>query len=91
VFNSHSKIDEFDDKLKALERLYQGLHNKFLEAFPPKDDALTQNLNVNPKPRLPRPVNAAAAPQSYAAAAATSSAVVDPCYQALDIERGNFI
>jgi len=30
---SHSKIDEFDDKLKALERLYQGLHNKFLEAF----------------------------------------------------------
>jgi len=29
--DSHSKIDEFDDKLKALERLYQGLHNKFLE------------------------------------------------------------
>jgi len=67
--NSHSKIDEFDDKLKALERLYQGLHNKFLEAVPPKDDALNQN--VNPKPRLPRPTNVAAAPQSYVAAAAT--------------------
>jgi len=53
--DSHSKIDEFDDKLKALERLYQGLHNKFLEAFPRKDVALNQN--VNSKPRLPRPTN----------------------------------
>jgi len=69
--DSHSKIDEFDDKLKALERLYQGLHNKFLEAFSPKDDALNQK--VNPKPRLPRPTNVAAAPQSYAAAAPTRS------------------
>jgi len=43
--DSHSKIDEFDYKLKALERLYQGLHNKFLEAFLPKDDVLTQNLS----------------------------------------------
>jgi len=34
--DSHFKIDEFDGKLKALERLYQGLHNKFLEAFPLK-------------------------------------------------------
>jgi len=91
IDDSNSKIDEFDYKLKALERLYQGRHNKFLEAFPPKDDALTQNLNVNPKPRLPRPTNAAAAPQSYAAAAASSSAVVDPSNHALDIERGNFI
>jgi len=87
--DSHSKIDEFDDKLKTLERLYQGLHNKFLEAFPPKDGALNQN--VNPKPRLPRPTNVSAAPQSYAAAAATASAVVDPSNHALDIERGNFI
>jgi len=84
--DSHSKIDEFYDKLKALEGLYQGLHNKFLEAFPPKDDAFTPNLNVSPKPRLPRPTNVAAAPQSYAAAAATSSAVVDPSNHALDIE-----
>jgi len=89
--DSQSKIDEFDDKLKVLERLYQGLHNKFLEAFPPKDDALTQNLNVSPKPRLPRPTNVATAPQSYAAAATTSAAAVDPSNHALDIERGNFI
>jgi len=87
--DSHSKIDEFDEKLKALERLYQGLQNKFMEAFPPKDDALHQN--VNPKPRLPRPTNVAAAPLSYAAAAATASAVVDPSNHALDMERGNFI
>jgi len=52
---------------------------------------LTQNLNVNLKPRLPRPTNVAAAPQSYAAAAATSLAVVDPSNHALVIERGNFI
>jgi len=58
--DSHSKIDDFDEKLKALERLYQGLQNKFMEAFPPKDDALHQN--VNPKPRLQRPTNVAAAP-----------------------------
>jgi len=49
------------------------------------------NQNVNSKPRLPRPTNVAAAPQSYAAAAATSSAVVDPSNHALDVERGNFI
>jgi len=42
--DSHSKIHELDDKLKALERLYQGIYNKN------KDDALTQNLNVNLKP-----------------------------------------
>jgi len=87
--DSHSKIDEFDDKLKALERLYQGLHNKILEAFPPKDDALNQY--VTPKPRLPRPTSVTAAPQSYAAAAARASAVVDPSNHALDSERGNFI
>jgi len=52
---------------------------------------LTQNLNVNLKPRLPRPINVTAAPQSYAAAAATSSPVVDPSNHALDTERGNFI
>jgi len=34
--DSPSKIDEFDDKLKALERIFQGLNNKFLEAFPLK-------------------------------------------------------
>jgi len=33
---SHSKIDELDDKLKALGRLYQGLYDKFLEAIPLK-------------------------------------------------------
>jgi len=60
-----------------------------LEAFPPKDDAL--NENVNPKPRLPRPTNVAAAPQSFAAAAAMASAVVDPSNHALDIEKANFI
>jgi len=48
---------------------------------------LTQNLNVNSKPRLPRPTNIAAASQSYEAAAATSSAVFDPSNHALDIER----
>jgi len=89
--DSHTKIDKLDDKFKALERLYQGLHNKFLEAFPPKDDVLTQNLNVSLKPRLPRPTNVTAAPQSYAAAAATSSAVIDPSNQDLDIDRGNFL
>jgi len=41
--DSHSKINELDDKVKALERLYQGLHNKFLEAFPSKGDALQAN------------------------------------------------
>jgi len=61
--DSHSKIDEFDDKLKVLERIYQGLHNKFLEAFPPKDVALNQNVSC--KPRLPRPTNVAAAPHSH--------------------------
>jgi len=34
--DSHSKIDEFDKKLKALKRLYQSLYNKFMEAFPLK-------------------------------------------------------
>jgi len=62
-----------------------------LEAFPPKDDALIQNLNVNLKLRLSRPTNVTAASQSYAAAAATSSVVVDPFNEALNIERRNFI
>jgi len=56
-----------------------------------EEDALTQNLNVSPKPRPPRPTNVAAGSQSYAADAATSSAVVDPSNHALDIEKGNFI
>jgi len=32
--DSHYKVGQFDDKLKTRERLYQDLHNKFLEAFP---------------------------------------------------------
>jgi len=36
VNDSLAKFDDIDDKWKALERLYQGLHNKFLDAFPLK-------------------------------------------------------
>ncbi|KAH8320192.1 hypothetical protein KR059_011230, partial [Drosophila kikkawai] len=71
--DSHSKIDELDSKIKNLECLYQHLNSKFSEAFPTKGDSIEHTNNVTVRPSRRQAANATVAPQSYAAAASSSS------------------